>query len=73
MDRGPGIRALYRELRQIDEDMKPLTTLRSADNLLELTLGELSVYYKLRRRREEILVELARLEAQAASGPATHI
>jgi len=73
MDMGPGIRALYRELHQIDQDMKPLTTPRSADNLLELTLGELSLYYNLRRRRDEILVELARLEGRAPSGPATRV
>jgi hypothetical protein len=64
METNPEIRQLYRELHQIDQDMKPLTTPRSADNLLVLTLQDLDRYYILRKRRNEIVAELAELEGE---------
>lgn len=57
----PGIRDLYHELHQIDEDMKPLSSAGRADNRPWQTPGDLDRYYSLRRRREEIIIELAEL------------
>lgn len=62
MDRVPRIQELYRELSQIEADMTPFITPRSADNPIVWTPEDLDRYYNLRKCRDEIVVELAKLE-----------
>ncbi len=62
MDRVPRIQELYRELGQVEADIKPFITPRSANNPMVWTPEDLDRYYNLRKRRDEIVVELAKLE-----------
>lgn len=62
MDRTPQVQTLYRELAVVEDQLRPFTMPQPADNPVPLTQEQLFRYEALRKRRDEIVTELAKLE-----------
>jgi hypothetical protein len=62
MDRRDMIQDLYRKLEEVEDQLRPFATPRSADDPHQMSQADLDRYDALIKRRAELVADLAKLE-----------